>query len=365
MTIECRIVEWINYFNENLLLPIILSFIAATIFWLFFNYFPRQRKYKKIRPKIEFDLYQMHFGLSFYFFHLFKISPWRDVAQQHEIKAGCLTKEEIELWLQDKCLNDTFKFDENKHKLISIGGDLESIALKYSERLKKVLNFIDYLSAEEILLLQKIEYKLYTYSYRGNAGSKVGEKMYYPVNPNLAYMTENIYELYQLYLALRKIVLDYRLIDKKINKYILPTFDSEKATDFYYRGEYKKCYNHIKNLKKIEEKWLLFQCLQKMGKKEKGYKILRELLNSTKSDLVSIRNYLTPFIFEDEQVKKLCKEIRNEAELKYCLKTLNEEISLRASFEKRNFDLKHYYDAKLNKNQKEGKERFEEMKKKL
>ncbi len=365
MTIECRIVEWINYFNENLLLPIILSFIAATIFWLFFNYFPRQRKYKKIRPKVEFDLYQMHWGLSFYFFHLFQISPWRNVAQQHEIKAGCLTKEEIELWLQDKCLNDTYKFEENKNKLISIGSEFESIALEYSERLKKVLNFADYLSAEEILLLQKIEYKLNTYDYHGQAGSKLGEKMYFPVNPNLAYMSENIYELYQLYLALRKIILEYRLIDKKINKYILPTFDSEKAIDFYYRGEYRKCYNRIKNFNKPEEKWLLFQCLLKMGKKERGYKILRELLISTKLELVSLRNYLTPFIFEDEQVINFFKEIRNEAELKYCLKTLNEEISLRASFEKRNIELKHYYDAKLNKTQIEGKERYEEMKKKL
>jgi hypothetical protein len=131
--------------------------IAAIIFWFFFNYYPRQRKYKKLRPKVEFDIYQMHWGLSFYFFYIFKISPWRDVAQQHKIVAGCLTKEEIELWLQDKCLNDTYKYDENKEKLISIGSDLERIALEYSKRQKDVLNFVDYLSAEEILLLQKIE----------------------------------------------------------------------------------------------------------------------------------------------------------------------------------------------------------------
>lgn len=357
--------EWMEYFNENLLLPIILSFIAAIIFWFFFNYYPRQRKYKKLRPKVEFDIYQMHWGLSFYFFYIFKISPWRDVAQQHKIVAGCLTKEEIELWLQDKCLNDTFKYDEKKEKLISIGSDLESIALKYSKRQKDVLSFVDYLSAEEILLLQKIEYKLYTYDYHGQAGSKIGEGMLYPVNPNLAYMSENIYELYQLYLALRKLILEYKLIDRKINKYILPTFDSEKATDFYYRGEYKKCYKSIKNCKEPQEKWLLFQCLLKMGKKEEGYKILRELLISNKLELVSLRDHLTPYIFEDEQVINICKEIRNEAELKLCLKTINEEKSLRDSFEKQNIELKNYYDAKLKKTLMEGKERYEEMKKKL
>jgi cobalamin biosynthesis Co2+ chelatase CbiK len=113
--------------------------------------------------------------------------------------------------------------------------------------------------------------------------------MLYPVNPNLAYMSENIYELYQLYLALRKLILEYKLIDRKINKYILPTFDSEKASDFYYRGEYRKCYNSIKNCKEPQEKWLLFQCLLKMGKQEESYKILQELLISNKLELVAFR----------------------------------------------------------------------------
>jgi len=339
---EWRINEWLNYFNENLLLPIFLSFVAATIFWFFFNYFPRQRKYKKIRPKVEFDLYQMQFELGFYFFKLFKINLRRSVEHQHEIVAGCLTKKEIELWLQNKCLNDTYKFDENKDKLISIGNDLEYIALKYSERLNKVLNFIDYLTIEEILLLQKIEYKLFTHDYKGN----VAEKMFYPVRPNLAYMTENIYELYQLYLALREIVLDYKLIDKNINKYILPNFKLEKAADFYYRREYKKCIRRIKKNKKSDDNWLLLKCLLKLGKKEKGYKILRKLLYSTKLELVSLRDYLNPFILEDEQVINICKEIRNEAELKYCLKTINEESSLRTYYEKRNLALKNYYDTK-------------------
>jgi hypothetical protein len=365
MISELKIIEWLNYFNEDLLLPIFLSFVAATIFWLVFDYFPRQRKYKKIRPKVEFDLYQMHFGLGFYFFKLFQVSPWRSVEHQHEIDAGLLTKEEIELWLQDKCLNDTYKFDENKDKLISIGKDLEHIALEYSERLNKVLNFIDYLSVEEVLLLQKIEYKLFTYDYKGNADSKIGEKKYYPVNPNLAYMTENIYELYQLYLALREIVLDYKLIDKNINKYILPKFDLIKVTDFYYRKEYTKCIRRIKKNKSLEDYWLLFQCLLKQGKKKKGYKILRELLSSTKLELVSIRNYLTPFILEDEQVINICKEIRNETELKYCLKVVHEEISLRAYYEKRNLALKYYYDNKAEGSTAKGMENYEKMKNNL
>lgn len=307
----------------------------------------------------------MQSSLAFYFFKIFQINPWRSVENQHEIMAGCLTKEEIEIWLQDKCLNDTYKFDENKEKFISIGNDLEQIAFKYSERLNKILNFIDYLSVEEILLLQKIEYKLFTYNYKGSAESKIGGKKYYPLRPNLAYMTENYFELYQLYLTLRNIVLDYKLIDKSINKYILPKFELIKAQDYYYRGEYIKCLRRIKKNKKADDNWLVFKCLLKLGKNEKGYKTLRELLNSSKLELVSLRNYLTPFIFEDEQVKNLCQEIRNEAELKYCIKTLDEEILLRAFFEKRNIELKNYYDAKVKESQIKGKERYEEMKKKL
>lgn len=365
MVSECSIIEWLSNFNESLLLPILLSFIAAIIFWLAFNYFPRLRKYKKIRPKVEFDIYQILFGLSFYFFELYKVNPWRRVEHQHDIHAGCLTKDEIEIWLQDKCLNDTFKFDENKDKLISIGNDLENIAKLYSDRLHIVLNFIDYLSVEEILLLQKIEYKLYTYNYIGNAASIIGEKKYYPMIPNLAYMTENIYELYKLYLSLRKKVLDYKLIDKNINKYIVPEFELLKAADFYYRGEYDKCIRCVKKNKHLKDNWLLFQATLKLGQKEKGYEILRELLSSSELELVSLRNYLTPFILEDEYVMDICKEMRNKAELKYCLKVVTEEILLRAFYERRNLELKNYYYTKLHGSTANGKEKYEEMKKNL
>lgn len=347
INIGIKLSEFYQYFKEHLLLPIILSIIAAIIFWLVFNYLPRRRKHKKIRPKIEFDIYQIHFELAYYFFGLYKISSFRSVANQHKINAGCLTKNEIELWLQDKCLNDTYKYDINRNKLISIGGELNKIAIKYSVRLQKLLNFIDYLTIEEILLLQKIEYKLFTYDYETNAESTVGNKKYKPINPNLAYMSENIYELYQLYIDLRKKVLNFNFIDREINKYLLPNFEIMKATDSYYRGEYQKCLRYLKRKKSEERNWLIFQCQMKLGKNANAYKILIERLNSSKLKLVSLRGYLSPFIIENEDIVNICREVRDEDELKYCLKIIKEENALRVHHEKQNKELKDYYETKL------------------
>lgn len=360
-----KILEWIQYFNENLLLPIVLSIIAAIIFWLAFNYLPTRWKYKKIRPKVEFDLYQMHLDLSFYFFKLFKISPHRSVENQHTINAGCLTKNEINLWLQDKCLNETYKYDENKTKLISIGEELERIALKYSERLQKLLNFVDYLSVDEILLLQKIEYKLFTYDYRNNSESIIGNKKLQPLIPNIAYMTENIYEIYQLYLALRKIIIEFKLIDKNINKYILQNLNSSKAEDYYNRGDYKKCLRYVNRKLKKENTWLVFQCQLKLGNEATAYKKLREILSSSTLELVSLRGYLSPFILENNKVISICKELRSEGELKYCLKIISEEIALKEYYKKQNEELKQYYESKLNKEIAHGREEYEKMKKSL
>lgn len=340
---EFNFTDWVFKFLNELFIPILLSIIAATIFWLVFDYYPKAKKYKKIRPKVEFDLYQILCEFSFYFYTLQKTNSYRDIPNQQKINAGCLSKEQIYLLLQNKCLNDSFKYDINKDKLVSIGNDFEKITLKFIKRHQSILTFIDFLSVEEILLLQKIEYKLGTYAYNTNAQEIVGGKKYLPVNPNLAYMTENIFELYELFLSLRRLILRFKLIDKNINKYILPNFELMNATDSYYRGEYKKCLRAIKKKNRKENSWLLFKCLMKMGQKDKAYKILNELLGSSEIQLVSVRSSLSPFILEDLQVMKICKEKRSDAELNLCLKTIKEESLLKMQFEKQNLEIKNYY----------------------
>lgn len=363
--VESGSMEWFQYFNNNLLLPVLLSLISAIIFWVAFNYLPRQKKYRKIRPKVEFDLFQIQTELAVYFYELFRVNPWRGVENQHEINAGCLTKEDIEVWLQDKCLNDTYKFDVNRDKLISIGSNLEKVAIRYSNSLSKLINFIEYLTTEETLLLQKIEYKLFTYDYHGIAEINIGGRKLYPINPNLSYMTEHIYDLYQLFLKLRRKVIEYKQIDRSINRYILPNLELTKATDCYYCGEYCKCKRLIKKAKNTEGTWLLFQCLMKLGKDEEGYNTLRAALASTHLELVSLRTSLTPYILENEQVQRICREMRSESELKYCLKTIYEENGLRSNHIKQNLVLRNYYKAKLNGSVAKSKEEYTRMKEKL
>jgi hypothetical protein len=42
---------------------IVTSIVAAIIFWLLFNYLPEKLRYNKIRPKLEYDIYDINSSL--------------------------------------------------------------------------------------------------------------------------------------------------------------------------------------------------------------------------------------------------------------------------------------------------------------
>ena len=51
---------------KEVLTAVVTSLIASVVFWIIFNYIPDKRRYNKVRPKVEFDIYEIFFGLGGY-----------------------------------------------------------------------------------------------------------------------------------------------------------------------------------------------------------------------------------------------------------------------------------------------------------
>ena len=129
---------------------------------------------------------------------------------QKDIRGINLKKSDFELGLQNKCLNEHYLFyPELRHALLPIGKSLYERVKKIDATIDRLFNFSYYLKSHEILFLEKIRTKLNTYdleNYNRQAISVIGNQKLYPVNPSLSYMSNNIFELFELFNELQKMV---------------------------------------------------------------------------------------------------------------------------------------------------------------
>ena len=279
--------------NETLVIVITsigTSIVAAIIFWLFFNYLPEKLRYNKIRPKLEYDIYEICSSL----FHFIEI-PLRGnmhspVHNQSKVFAGMCSLNDFELALYTKCLNDSYKFDEVSSKLLPIGEQLETLSLDICQKAQQLYVFNQYLTAKEILLLRKATVKLRTYSYNSVAATEIGNQTLYPVNPTISYMYRNLHELYLLFLQLQEIVFKYKKIDDTINDSIKTNISSRRIMNYCHRGEYKQC---LKYAKKCDDK-LVWGCkfisLYKTNKEVSAISFLKQQLQISDLKLIYLKN---------------------------------------------------------------------------
>ncbi len=209
--------EWAK--NSNVLLPILLSIIAAIIFWIIFSYLPDKKRRTKLRPIVELALFEVYTQL----FSLFDLAM-RDASNspsfyQPEIRGGRLSQEKIALGLQNKCINHSYLYDPNlQGKLLVVGEELLNLSTEIEELANKVLSFHTFASAEELILLEKIREKLRVYNFNERHVNKSCESIingviYRPVNPSISYCSQNFFEIYQLFLNLQLLVLDHKPIN--------------------------------------------------------------------------------------------------------------------------------------------------------
>lgn len=274
---------------EAILVSVLTSLIASLIFWYLFDYLPNKIKYNKIRAKVEFDIYEIYVALFFYIQAPLQTNINKYFYPQDRLRSGLVSRKEFNFWLQNKCLNDTYMFDEMRDKLIPIGSKLEKSSKGICTLIEKCSTYYSFMTGDEILLLRKISAKLTVHSYTNVVGKSTSR----PLIPNLSYMADNFYETSQLFVELQEIVWKFKKLDKSINKYAVVDFSLGKSKKAYLQGNYKKCIWLAKcksNSHTIETHALLFRSYYDIGKRKKALLYLDKYLDNFKLKPVYIRN---------------------------------------------------------------------------
>lgn len=333
------------YFFKDFLYPILLSIIAGFIFWLIFSYFPESNRRKKIRPKLDLDIYYLYSRLFQIFDSVLRFNKHSPSYYQEKIRGNKLSKDDINLGLQNKCLNETYFYDsEIKNSLLPIGEELYDTTKKIDLTIDRLYRFSNNLTSEEILLLENIRKKLETYdlsSYERQAFSTIGEQRYYPVVPNLSYMTDNIFELYGLFISLQNHVFKSTFENRDIS--------ISKIQHYYYSGQFSKCKTEIKKIKNKypNDKHFLgfydFGCEYYLHR-NRSYGLLKNLLTET-HDLISNRGFIKDFL-NDPKVKEILENLYNIDEIQEMIAVLQNEDEIGKGILENSIFLKDYFAKK-------------------
>ena len=326
-----------------------LSIVSAIIFWLVFSYFPEQKKYKSLRPIVELDIYQIYNSL-FHFFDL--IMSHKNPSPsffQEKIRGGRLSRSDIKLGLQNKCLNESYLFDPKiSDQLMPIGEKIFDSSKKIEQLIDKIFSFNQFSSPQELLLLEKIRQELKKYDYseqqvKNNAVTIMGSQQLYPSVPVIYYREENFYNLYELFVELQDIVLNK-------NKYFDRDVFILKIQYLYYSSKYKQCLNHIERHRRLFPDEMNFcqnyyaLCEYALGNKNKFYEIIEDLYKDRPHNggLVYSRSFLKDFI-EDEKLINILKKYHTDEEYKYFKATVEKEKEYFDLFVNTNKSLSKYY----------------------
>ncbi len=341
--------KYVNDFIETskFWFPLILSIISALIFWIVFSYYPIKKREKRLRPIIELDIYSVQHELFALFDLIFKINLHSASLFQEDIHSGKLEKEDFLIALQNKCLNDTYKYPlEIAPVYLSIGANILSRYDNIENLIGKITNLNQYVYSEELLLLEQIRtnikmYNLNEKNINENAIYEVNDKQMKAVVSNLGYMHQQIFELYNLYKALQKLIF---IKTKYENRNIF----LHKIQYLFYTEQFKKCKRIIKSGKnKFENTIELMDhynllCDYKLSKLD--YKKVEIILNKKyyNGSLVSSRSFFKELI-NDKQFYTILKKIYSEVEIERLHNVLNHEKSQKEAFLKMNKNIKSFF----------------------
>jgi hypothetical protein len=333
---------------------IVLNIAAAIIFWLAFAFVPEKRRRRKLRPKLELGIYQVYSALFGLFDSLMRFDVHSPSSFQKKIKGKMLHPVELELGLQNKCLNETFLYDEKVSRLlIPIGKELFQDRSTVDRLIERVFAFSEHLTTNEILLLEQIRGRLEVYDlehFDRCAAVRAGDTQYLPVNPSVSYMGTSLAELYQLFGKLQDIVFRNGYEDRDV---VL-----DKVQSYYEQGQYRRCKRLIRRRQRrytSDNTWLsfyLFLCEYKMGRKLQGARILAKVLES-KPHLVSTREFLLDAI-GDSEIRKIIEDHYTRAELAEFDGVVQMELEVHNRFVEQANTLRKYYDQKTKDLQEKG-----------
>lgn len=326
-----------------------MSLISALIFWITFSYVPNRNRRNKLRPVLELDVFQVYNSLFSLFDLIMRHRENSPSNYQNSIRGGLLTQTDIDLGLQNKCLNKSYLFDSNINQhLMVIGEEIFENSKNIDQLVNKILNLSQYATAEEIILLEQIRQEIRKYDFgekniQKSAVSVIGTQKLYPSVPVLYYRKNNFYDLYQLYIELQNIIFTKYIYFER-NIYLL------KIQFLYYSGQYSKCQTFISQHKKEFEKESTFYknyyalCEYQLGNKKRFYTLIEELYKDRpySGSLVSSRGTLIHFL-KDAKLMDILAQYHSQDEMDMLKITVEQENKTHEQFIKTNKSLSEYF----------------------
>lgn len=345
--------EWLTSFDtwaeqSNILLPILLSVVAAIVFWLVFSYLPERKRRKKLRPIVELALFDAYKKLFSLFDLVMRHSSHSPSFFQSKIRAGNLSEDDIQLGLQNKCLNESYLYDPRvKDALLVVGEEILDRTLDIDELATKVLSVHTYATAEELVLLEKIREKIRVYHFgkrniEKHCGTKVNGQLLRPVDPSISYRHSNFFELYELFCHLQKLVLNHRPLDRERFIY--------KMQWLYHSGQYRLCVKLIQSqggrFKKDSTLYKNYLALseRRRGRMKAFYKIIEDTYKSRPygGSLVSSRSTLKELL-GDKKLLEILAQSHSSEEISALRESAKQDSKNKEAFENENQVLAKYF----------------------
>lgn len=336
-------------YNETIA-AIITSLIASVVFWTAFNLIPKLIERRKLKPLLDFDLYQIYLKLAHFLEIPLYYSKHSPSFLQYKLYAGGLKKDDYRLYLATKCLTEEYQdVDAMAKYLMPIGDNLKTVSNEIYGMIQKLYIFNKYLTAKQILICRKIADKVTTYNYEIKAFEKVGEQILGPVDPTILYMSGMFYETYIIFLQLQDI-----LIKQKPTKNDFGDFYSNirmrKMELLYSRGNYAKVAKISKGKNDINSNSFYFKSLYRKGNIDKGLAALRNHLQADSTRLIYQRGQFEEFI-DDPKIHKMLIEIRSKEEYHEMIDCINREKAQQKAYEDFAREISVFYDNKLKNHQ--------------
>lgn len=338
--------------ESNILLPILLSIIAALVFWAVFSYLPERKRRKKLRPIVELALFDTYKQLFALFDLIMRHSNSSPSFYQSEIRAGRLSEDAIALGLQNKCLNESYRYDPHvKDGLLVIGQELLDRSLELDELANKVLNFHTYATAEELLLLEEIRENIRVYHFGERHINKSCEttfngEVHRPADPSISYRRRKLYEIYQLFCKLQILVLNRKPIDR--DRFIY------KMQSLHYSGQYRLCIKLVQSEgHRFENDSTLYRNYWALSERGCGnmkdfYKIIEETYKSRpySGSLVSSRGTFKDLL-GDNKLMEILAQFHSSEEITALRQSVQHDQKHKEALEHTNQALANYFKGKM------------------
>jgi hypothetical protein len=345
--------EWLTSLDvwaeqSNILLPILLSVVAAIIFWLVFSYLPERKRRKKLRPIVELALFDAYKKLFSLFDLVMRHSSHSPSFFQSKIRAGNLSEDDIQLGLQNKCLNESYLYDPRvKDALLVVGEEILDRTLDIDELANKVLSFHTYATAEELVLLEKIREKIRVYHFGERhiekpCGTTLNAQVLRPVDPFISYRHRNFFEIYELFCHLQKLVLNHIPLDR--DRFIY------KMQWLYYSGQYHLCVKLIQTQgDRFRKDSTLYRNYLALSERGRGrmkafYKIIEDTYKSRPygGSLVSSRSTFKELL-GDNKLLEILAQFHSSEEISALRESVKQDKKNKEAFENANQVLAKYF----------------------